>query len=109
MIVSGPHSQADGPQEISLGPETHLPWREISVSIVDEHGQQAIPTGTAKLQGACTGIGADEPEIFSAELNLVTGERRWKPFMSSIKSITTTPVDLPVGMFYKVTIVSTRG
>ena len=107
MITAGPFSQADGAVTISLGPESHLPWHEIAISLEDSNGDPVTTVSAGVLEGAATGIGADKPETFEEPVMLSEDERRWKPFFSAVSSITITPANVPATVFYRVTIINT--
>lgn len=109
MITAGPFTQADGPQTINLGAETHLPWHEIAIAITDTGGVPTPPTVAAKMAGEAIGVGTYQSEIFTDVLDIGANERRWKPFFSFIKEIVLTPTDLDAGLQYTVTIVSSKG
>ena len=109
MITAGPFTQADGPQTINLGAETHLPWREIAITITDAGGTPTPPAVAVKMAGTATGVGADVEEEFTDLLDIGAGERRWKPFFSFIKEIEISPSDLDANLQYTVTIVSSKG
>ncbi len=109
MIVGGPFSQADGPQTVSIGPETHLPWHEIALTITDDVGAPVPSPAAGVISGSARGVGADQQEAFTEDVTLVTGDRRWDPFFSFISDFVFTPAALPANLRYTVTIVNSKG
>lgn len=108
MIVSLPLDPANGAQQITIGSESHLPWHEVAIQITDIAGDPLDP-GTGTMEGSTRGVGSDKFVDFSETLDLVAGDRRWIPFFSIVDTFIITPVNMPVGSRYIVTIINTRG
>ena len=104
ITISNPISAADGPTIVGLGSDAFNAWHEIGVQVVDSSGVSQVPAAGV-LTGKAGGIGSDVPEDFTESLNLVTGERRWKPFLSTVDYLEFEAVGLDVGLSVIVSIV----
>lgn len=108
MIVAGPFSLADGPQTVSIGPESHLPWHEIALTITDDLGDP-VPSPSGSISGSGLGIGSDKQEVFTENVDLTTDNRRWDPFFSFMSEFIFTPAGLAANERYTVTIINSKG
>lgn len=108
-IISAPIPSTNGTTTIDLSSETHLPWTEIAVAFTDAMGDPVTTVASGTLAAAARGEGSDQYESFDEALELVDGDRRWRPFLSFVDSLQVTAAGLPADIFYTVTITSGRG
>jgi len=106
MIEAGPFPANGGEVRVNLGAETHLPWHEISICVVDAAGNPINAPVTGTITATALGIGANVPTPFEEELDLAANDRRWRPFMSALSDVFLTSVGMPAGLFFTVTIVN---
>ncbi len=105
-IISDPIG--NGEITINLGHQAGMQWHEIAVQFVDNSGNPVATLASGTASGSVKGVGSDQHEDFSEQLNLSTDDRRWIPFSSMINEVKITFADLPANTLAIVTLNSWR-